>query len=420
MVIEKLDMDQGDAKNDATSVVIDIKGESNLLLRRKNSDKHKGDDIKHLLSEEPFHIKDMAILEVLQPLYITMACCGLHWTGKNNWFRNVKFDRFTIHCISLLLISWTLAIGCFMTYEAHDRFGNGLFRKLFLHLYCIHVTLSLTVHIFSKHRHIPGLLKLWENYKLKYGGTSIKHMKSYVKKLVFLINACFIIAYIMLVYPLFTTDVLEQYLSSVLVLKLYLPVDNSLLIIFPAYMVMTYFTMANIQTILFTLSLNHLLTEEFNALTRDLSKAITNKSQNVRDDTKENSRELKYNESEQCRQRHFDLCNIVTCYDNATTNFHAVLYTMSIPIIILLIFSVFGLGHKSEYETAFSSYLAVQSMVLYLIVLMWITVSAANVATAVSMVEACATKMSFKISLSYHKSDHVIYHQIMSYHSFLV
>ena len=329
------------------SVCIDINGESNLLHRRKNGCREKHGGITHLLSEEPFHIDDMAILEVLQPIYISMACFGMHWTGKKNWFRNVRCDRFTIHCIFTLLVSWTLTIGCFFCYEKHDKFGNGLFRKLYLHFYCIHVTLALTIHVYSKHKHIPGLLKLWENYKLKHGGTRISKMKSYVKNLVILINVSFVSIYIVLLYPMFTTNALHQYLSAILTLQKYVAVESSLWFILPMYLVMTYVTLANIQTILFTLSINHLLDEEFQEVTSKLSDVIARNVTSTKDERLENEKELKFNEIEQYRQRHFDLCQIVTSYDTATTNFHAVLYTVSIPTIILLIFSVLGIGHKS-------------------------------------------------------------------------
>ena len=364
------------------------KSESILLINHSNTRVRKAcKSLKDILSAEPFHSKmnnDLAMLNVLDPLYISMACFGLHWTSKNNWFKKAKCDGFRVHCIITLLILWTLILGYFACYDKDDSLKNGLFQKLFFHCYAIQTGLALITHVYCKQTQIPRLLKIWDNYKSKYGGMQVIYMKSFVTKLVIAVNSFCMIIYITFLILIFTTDYFEQYFSPVLALTKYIPVTNTRSwLILPAYFIMIYYSFGNIQILLFTLCLNHLLKEEFKEITSDFSRDVTDIGETVNEEINEtNEASLRSNEIEHYRQQHFHLCQIVTSYDNATTNFHAVLYALSIPIIIFLIFTALGYGSVNKDETV-NSYLIVVSMIVYLTGLTWITASAAKLATAV-------------------------------------
>ena len=149
------------------------------------------------------------------------------------------------------------------------------------------------------------------------------------------------------------------------------------------YLISQYLTMATVQPVILAFCLNHLLKEEFSEITKEYTELMSSKIEYelASNDQGRNDLELHSNETEKCRLRHLEVCTLIRHFDNVSSRFHAILYTSSVPIIILLIFSVAGLGDAPHNQ---EKGLYSMTVVIYIVVLLSLTVSAANLATAVS------------------------------------
>ncbi len=289
-----------------------MKGVSSLLIEEgANYKSDERNSIKHILSKEPFHLRDSAMAEVMKPLHISMTCFGLNLTRKHNSMKGIKCDCRSIHCCITVLLAWGMGLGFFVSYDKHERFEQGLFQKLFLHIFALQMAFGLTVHVYDKHKHIPVLLKLWENYKIKHGGTRLNVMKAYIKNWVIMMNAAYMVMFLFFViYSVFNTERFIDFIQPVFWYKKYIPTENRIFLVYTMYAVTQYLIMATVQPIILAFCMNHLLKEEFAQITKEFSETMNDKIENgyASNDMNRNDSELHSNETEKYRLRHLEVC----------------------------------------------------------------------------------------------------------------
>ncbi len=363
----------------------DMKCVSSFLIEENGDPGHdRSDHVNHVLSKEPFHLRDSAIADVMSPLHLSMSCFGLNVTGKHSLIKGIKCNCYLIHCCITLSLAWSMALGFFASYEKTESFEQGLFQKLFLHIFVLQMALCISIHVYDKHKHMAVFLKLWDNYKIKHGGTRLNLMKAYIKKWVILVNSAYILFFfIFLIWSAFNMEMFVDFIQPVFWFKKYLPIENKLLLIYPMYLIAQYLIMATAQPVILAFCTNHLLKEEFSHITKEFSEAINYKLENgyaSHPDGNSDS-QLLSNETEKYRLRHLEVCTLIRLMDDVSSSFHAIFYTSSIPIIILLILSLSGIGDGS-YHREKGIYCV--TVVIFIVVLLVLTISAANLATTVS------------------------------------
>ena len=330
--------------------------------------------------------------KVMKPMYISMVCLGLLWTNGNKWFRGVRcsFDLFTLHCCITLLLAWFWALKYISYYGGSAQFGSWLFVRLGPHLYAIQMALGITIHVIYKQRHIPALFKLWENYKLKHGGITLSFMKRQVFLRVAVVNIGLTLLFIGFLI-LLIVDPQKQFLDMFQIIR-YFPKNMQFVAMFLLFLIHDYLTLAWLQSIIFTTCLNLLLREEFRQFTREFSEMIKNEKAST--DTNINLKpfhekadgkmDTRSNLVEPYRQRHYDLCRLVSRFDDAASTYLLVLYLFSIPMIVFGIYALTGFEKGYAYDTPTAFFFYITSLAFFTIILLTITISSARLAAAVS------------------------------------
>ena len=93
----------------------------------------KNNEIKHALTNEAVtDHRDIEMVMVYHPIYISMTIFGLLWQGKDNIFRRkfYLFDLHTLHCCLVLLSAWFNAIQYFASYDGAHTYGTPLFKQI--------------------------------------------------------------------------------------------------------------------------------------------------------------------------------------------------------------------------------------------------------------------------------------------------
>ncbi len=230
----------------------------------------EGSGILHVLSEEHTDLgEDLALTKVMKPMYISMACFGLVWKHHQS---PGKFDLFSIHCLFTLLLVWSNAFHYFITYDATDKYGQVLFKKITYNIIAIQMACGISTFIYFTCKHIPAFLKQWENYKLSHGGLSLSDMTKHVRHRVVALN----IVLFCVCCALKTFVFLSESKPHVEIL---IPIHRYVADPEPAWLKLVYIginlyiNMAWLQSIIFTACMCYLLNREFKQLSVQFSVA---------------------------------------------------------------------------------------------------------------------------------------------------
>ena len=350
-------------------------------------------DIRHVLTGEAFtNFEDVALVKVFHPIYISMAIFGLNWRGNKKMFSGklCTFDWMTVHCCLVLLAAWFSVLQQFFAYEQSDTYGIKLFRKIFLHLINLQNACGITTNVYYKHKHIQPFVMLWENYKIKYGGVPFAKLRRNILMRLIPINVITMVSsiafttIILLINPL----ILQIYHLHFLVTRgIYVPVW--LIVLFS--MGYTYINLAWVQSFLFCLCLNKNLSEEFRQLSVQFSEDMhglrrvpsrlrSTLSQNkVVTTVCENKKQI-----EHYRQRHLELCKLVTAYDDVISSYLLSIYLFSIPVIILLAYALFAFTSDKSEESVILFLIPFTTLIVIICFVVSITASSSSINSAVS------------------------------------
>ena len=354
----------------------------------------KDEEIKHVLTGEAFtNFEDVAMMKVINPIYISMRIFGLHWQSKKKMFSGkwCTFDCATIHCCLLLFSAWFMAMRHFAAYEKSDTYGSKLFWKLFLHLANLHIACGITANVYYKHKRIQPFVMLWENYKIKYGGVPFVQLRKTIIMRLIPINVIAILSFIILITIIFFYD-------SQLLVKYHFQFLSKRDIDIPVWITVmflvwdTYITVAWFQSFLFCLCLNKNLSEEFRQLSTQFSEdmhALRRVPSRLRKPSSQNNQasvaQENKNQTEYYRQRHLELCKLVKAYDNVISSYLLFIYLFSIPLIILLFYALFGFNNESLSESKLLFMSPITSLIFYICVVVSITASSSSINEAVSI-----------------------------------
>ncbi len=342
--------------------------------------------------------KDMEILKVLKPLYISMACFVLHWTGKDTWFSKKRcyFDGFTVHCCFMLCLGWFWFAASFIGYQNNAGFGAWLIRHVLNQIFCIQIACGITGNVYQRHKHIIHFYALWNRYKIKYGGASYDYMRKRVLVWVILIDV------VLLCFTVFDTVIIfiagyevEVHPVSTTLEKLFPNVRSSYFII-AVLLALNYSTIAWLQIIIFITQVNYLLKLEFKELTKQFANEVQLIEEKQAIESSEN-RSLKNNVTaenlcdvteldmlEIYRKRHLQLCRLVNHFDDASSIFIILLYFLNIPLTVFSVYGMMGFGRSSE--NAIMTWIYVEVVAYFIIMVLVITISSARLAAAVSVI----------------------------------
>ncbi len=351
-------------------------------------------------NDKPCKGKDMEILKVLKPLYISMACFGLHWTGKNTWFSKKRcyFDGFTVHCCFMLCLGWFWFAASFLGYKNNSSFGEWLIMHVLNQIFSLQIACGITGNVYQRYKHIAQFYILWNRYKIKYGGASYDYMRKRGLIWVILINI------VLLSFTVFDTLIIligdheeEVHPVSTMLEKMFPEVHSSYLI-FPVLLALNYSTIAWLQVIIFITHVNYLLKLEFKELTKQFFKEVQSTAEKQEVESSEKS-SLKNDVTadnitindvtgmdivEVYRKRHLELCRLVNHFDDASSIFIILLYFLNIPLIVFSICGMMGFGRSSE--NAIMTWIYVEVVAYFIIMLLVVTISSARLAAAVSVI----------------------------------
>lgn len=337
----------------------------------------------------------MALIKAVQPLCVSMACFGLLWRNEKNWFKREKYivDLCTIHCCFTIATAWCNAISYFGAYYSSDTYGIWLFQKMMPHFFAVQMALGITCHIFHHYRCISKFYLEWECYRTKYGGCSLKCINRLTFTRVFYTNILLIVICIIFIFLLifkapksFTDGFiplskrLEGYSDTTVYIVVHCAVN-------------TYLSMVWFQTIIHCITIMCLLQQEFEALTREFSCDITEQyvkrqfqqEKSTTNIKTKNLQNLEIFTIENYRQRHNFLCILVAKYDEGISLYLLFLYVLSIPIIVLLLYATSGLERGATQENVYSEFMTIISLLTFVNVIIFITISASNLATEVRL-----------------------------------
>ena len=362
--------------------------------RTSKDNSMKGEEIKHVLTGEAFtNFEDVAMIKVIHPIYISMRIFGLHWQIKKKMFNGkwCTFDCATVHCCLVLFSAWFFAIRHFAAYEQSDTYGSKLFRKLFLHLANIQIASGITANVYYKQKRIQPFILLWENYKIKYGGVPFGQLKRniimrLIPKNVLVILCCILsTTTILLLDPQLVATYHFQFLSKRDIddVPVWLTV---LFCVWDAYITMAWF-----QSFLVCLCLNKNLSQEFRQLSTGFSEdmhALRRVPSRLRKFGSHNNQARvaheNKNQTEYYRQRHLELCKLVKAYDDVISSYLLFIYLFSIPLIILLIYALFGFDSDRPHDSKSLFMLPITTLIFYIYVVVSITTSSSSINAAVS------------------------------------
>ena len=350
--------------------------------KRKNS-------VKYVLTGDDFpNVHEIALVDVLHPHYISLKIFGMLWQGRQKMFegKSCSFDLRTLHCCLLLSSAWFLALESFASYDGTEAFGWNLFKKLTRHLFQLKTACGITAMVYYLQKHAPNFIKLWENYKIKHGGVSLPILKR---------NCTIIVIGLNVLTAVYVGGAKFYVLSIVKGMRL-LPISNYFVDSEPTWIVILYFVvdfyvfMAWAQSLINVFGMTRNLTEEHRELSSNLKAKLNDVKHNWRfqksavsgaDDVLQNRNIHKY-EIEQYRLRHWELCKLVSQYDNCISSYLLFFYLFSIPILVMTAFALWGLDRSPE--TMGKLVFSTSSLIFFVVTLVSITATATALNTAVS------------------------------------
>ena len=355
--------------------------------------KEEDAEIKHVLTGEAYgDHREIILLEVMKPLNISLQVFGLLWTSKSNMFRKGRcnFDWCTLHCCMVLIFAWSNVARYFARYGSSETYGHKLLRNVASHIFDFQFAFGLTTSVYFMQKHIPHFVKIWENYKIKHGGVSFAKMR---RNIMVRVVASNIMAFIIIVgtvsvgliidHNLYT----EHHLPLLSRLKVYRPLWLTVLI----SLMHCYIGIAWIQCLVLCVCLNKNLKDEFLQLSSQFGEEINGlKSVPSLKVNVANSYKTQYtflsnnkNQSEHYRQRFMELCTLVSMFDDIISSYLLSMYFFSIPLIVILLYLVWGFeqGSLNNMAMYWSSLVSVTFYIIFIII---VTMSSSAVSGAVS------------------------------------
>ena len=359
-----------------------IRGERSIQKKRRTRE-----TVKYALTGEDFpNVDDIVLVKVLHPLYVCLGIFGMIWKGKQKLFHRkiCSFDLCTLHCVILLGMSWCHAFQFFASYEKSDVFGSVLFQKIGIHVFSFQMACGLTSFVFFHYKHIPNFIKLWENYKIRYGGVLPISVKKTLAVRCIWINI-FTIGFIAFVKGYMFIKDKRLFARHNLPLLAYILDEPELWLLVLCGILNFYLTMAWIQSLISILCITKALHDEFLQLSLDLRERLhegnsqSHKFQIWKPAGKNNKYQI-----EMYRQRHLQLCKLVQVYDDSASCYLLFLYLFSIPVLVLIMYILWGLDKESYTEDLNQFVLSIVSLVFFVVILISVTVAVTSLNTAVS------------------------------------
>ena len=365
----------------------------------KQTKKRKKATIKYVLTGEDFpDVDHIALIKVLQPLHVCLRISGMIWKEKQNLFHGkvFSFDLCMVHCFILLLSAWFNAFQFFASYDRSDVYGSVLFQKVGLHAFHFQLACGLTSFVFYHNRQMPNFVKLWENYKIRYGGVLLTSMKrTLTVKCIWInvVNLSLIASYKLYLFAkdrhLFVLHNLPFFAYTLHEVKLWLVILFGILNF--------YLAMAWIQSLISIVCITKALKDEFSELSLDLrdrlreSEApskwslgtITSQPKFGKPNKQEDRSQHNYG-IEVYRQRHLELCKLVRVYDDIASCYLLFFYLFSIPVLVLVMYVLWGLDNDTSADNPDQFILSIIALVFFVAILISITVAATSLNTAVS------------------------------------
>ena len=357
----------------------------------------KNDVVVHVLSEEPVEDSgDLALTRVFRGLSISQLFFGLIW--KRTTVRCM--DVHTVHCCVVLACIWTFVLNYFFMYHSKETLNPEFIVKFTAHISAAQVAASLTAFVYFNHKHVPCFLRQWENYKLKHGGLPLKMMKRCVTKRIIVTDVVFVLYFAMtgVVKPLFGGPMSEDFPRKLMPFVELVPTSHPVLrraLEIMWLFVYFYVVFAWMQTVIVATSACALLSKEFELLTQDCSQTITQNSKlgflaTKRRLTGSHQTLLErpkpivsLYEVERSRLRHLDLARLVARLDKILHVYLLMVYLFNIPLIVILLFAG-GTFVNLIFEDLAMYMMGMTGLVLFSVIVTWISYSATTLATAVS------------------------------------
>ncbi len=377
------------------------KGSSNtgaaVSLVKSPSEKPSHTIVHALTGEEFSDAEDIALIKVMNPMYISLGIFGLLWNSKHNMFqkKHCIVDLCTIHCLIVLVTTWLNVIRYFAAYGTKESYGSELFRKLCYHMTYMLFACGITANVYFKQRHIPNFVKLWENYKINHGGVPFAVMKKYlVFRLVGLNALMFIGSGSLHIYAM-VNDI--DFLNEILFpLMERFDVSRPRWVVYVVEIWFVYIGFSWFQSFVFCICINKNLREEFVDLRTHFSIAATEIKQEtfLRKDHHPKYK-AQYspltehkNRTEHFRQRFLELCKLVSTFDDVVSSYLLLLYLFALPLIVVSIYLIWGVDTQGSQTTRMELLSALLSLCFYIIVVISITISASKLSSSVSAVSS--------------------------------
>ncbi len=144
-----------------------------------------------------------------------------------------------------------------------------------------------------------------------------------------------------------------------------------------------YLTIAWAQSVISCICWSYLLKEEFKEITEEFQGSLI-----VGPDAQKEAEVEQFRKNiEHYRIRHLDLCKSVCKYDSGVSVYLLFLFLLSIPIIIILMYALWGLDREiaDVDDSLLSFWLSIIYLFFFVLVLVSVTVSGAALAEAVSI-----------------------------------
>ncbi len=367
--------------------------EKTIYLQDK---KPSPDEIKHVLTGERFtDCNEIALVKVMNPIYIDMRFFGLLWNKKQNLFpRKCSIDLSTLHCCLVLLFAWFNFFKYFAAYDSSDTYGSRLFRKISFQVIDLQFACGITSNVYYMQKNMPNFVMLWENYKIRHGGVPLATLRRNMLIRIISINLVAFLFTLAFVVALFLTNeklFFEYHFPLLTRYGVTIP-DWLLYIVSGLY---TYITFAWMQSLIICICMNKNIREEFaelssqfNTTVRGCKRTVSTRVRNSSSFPKETLgvHEQK-NQTEQYRQRHLELCKLTSTFDDAISSYLLSIYLFSVPVIVIFIFILWGTDGNSAYESMVLITATVSSLLFYIIVIVSVTASSSALSSAVSVQE---------------------------------
>ena len=366
----------------------------------KQTRKRRKETVKYALTGEDFpDVDDIVLVKVLHPLYVCSRIFGMIWKEKEKFFdgKIFSFDLCTVHCFILLLTAWFNAFQFFASYDRTDVYGSVLFQKVSVHIFNFQLACGVTSFVFYHYRHMPNFIKLWENYKIRYGGVLLTSMRRTLTLKCIWINVVNIGLIVFFQLYLFIKDT-HLFVLHNLPFFAHTSHESKIWLLIFFGLLHFYLFMAWIQSLINIICITKALRDEFSQLSQDLRDRLCEGAArskwplghiasppNFGKSNKQKERNQNNYQIEVYRQRHFELCKLVRIYDDVASSYLFFLYLFSIPVLVLVMYVLWGLDKDNFADNLSQLILSIISLVFFVAILISITVAATSLNIAVSI-----------------------------------